>query len=125
MKVAGVEWNIPDSEGAYPIFDVDDDDHQKKMKISQFIKRETDLLILEVTKHLLKDQLLEAVEDAYIRTLRKGDELMYDGRSLFEIVDHLNKTYGVGNKHTLAENMEKFLEKLDPDNELDLYYSKQ
>ena len=68
--------------------------------------------------------MLEAVEDAYIRTLRDGDKLMYDGRSLFKIVDHLNKTYGVGNKHTLAENMDTFLKKPDPDDELDVYYSK-
>ena len=65
------------------------------------------------------------MEDAYIRTLREGDELMYDGRSLFEIINHLNKTYGVGNKHTLAANTERFLIKPDPDNELDVYYSKQ
>ena len=80
---------------------------------------------MEATETLLKDQLLDAVDDAYYRTLREGDELMYDGRTLFEILDHLNKTYGVGDKHTLAENMERFLEKPDMDNELDLYYSKQ
>ena len=125
LKIAGVEWIVPESEGAYPVFDDNDDEHEKKKKISQFIKRETDLLKLEATEVLLKDQLLECVDDAYIRTLREGDELMYDGRSVFELLDHLNTTYGVGDKHTVAANMKKFLEKPDPKEELDVYYSKQ
>ena len=50
---------------------------------------------------------------------------MYDGRSVYEILDHLNTTYGVGDKHTIAANMKKFLEKPDPEDELDVYFSKQ
>ena len=50
---------------------------------------------------------------------------MHDDRTLFEITDHLIKTRGVGDKHTLAENMDRFLEKPDMDDELDIYYSKQ
>ena len=50
---------------------------------------------------------------------------MYDGRSLFEIINHLNKTYGVGDKHTIKENMATFKMNLDMDDHLDLYYSKQ
>ena len=125
LKMSGVAWNVPASEGAYPVFGPNNDEHEKKKKISQFIKRETDLLKLEATEVLLKDQLIECVEDAYIRTLRKGDELMYDGRSVFEILNQLNKTYGVGDKHTIAAKMKKFLEKPDPEEELDVYFSKQ
>ena len=125
LKIAGVAWEVPETEGAYPVFDADDDEHEKKKKISLFIQRETDLLKLEVTETLIKDQLIATVEDAYIRTLHEGDKLMYDGRILFEIVNHLNKTCGVGDKHRLAANTKWFLEKPDPDEEFDVYYSKQ
>ena len=125
LKVAEVAWNVPTLEGAYLVFGANGNEHEKKRKISLFIKRETDLLKLEATKTLLKDQLIECVGDAYIRTVREGDELMYNGRSVFEILDHLNKIYGVGDKHTIAANMKNFLEKPDPDDELDVYFLKQ
>ena len=99
--------------------------HQKKTKISEFILQETDILVVEVTKILLKDQLLEWVDEAYYHTLREGDKLEYDGIYLFELLDHLNKTYGVGDKPTIKANMVTFKQNLDMDKHLDLYYLKQ
>ena len=53
------------------------------MKISKFIVRKTNIIVVEANETLLKDQLLEWVDEAYYRTLQEGDELMYNARSLF------------------------------------------
>ena len=38
----GVDWDVPESEGAYPSFLASDDEQAKKKKITKFIIRETD-----------------------------------------------------------------------------------
>ena len=56
---SGFNWVVSATEGAYPTFDANNDEHDKKVKISKFITRETNILVVEATHTLLKDQLLE------------------------------------------------------------------
>ena len=54
-----VNWNVQVTEGAYPTFDADANEHQHKMKIFKFLIHESNIRIVEATESLLKDQLLE------------------------------------------------------------------
>ena len=51
----------------------------KKIKILAFIIKETDILIVEETHTLFREQLKESVQDWYYRTLHQGDNVEYDG----------------------------------------------
>ena len=50
----GVDWDVPESEGAYPSFLAGDDEQAKKKKIKKFIIRETDIRIVKAAADLLK-----------------------------------------------------------------------
>ena len=54
---SGFDLSVPATEGACPIFDANDNKHDKKVKISNFVTRETNILVVEATHTLLKDQL--------------------------------------------------------------------
>ena len=62
----GEGWDVPESEGAYPNFDANATEQEKKRKISAFIVHEKDINIVEVVGNLLKTQLIESVEGCYI-----------------------------------------------------------
>jgi hypothetical protein len=121
----GEEWNVPASEGAYPNFDGDATEQEKKREISAFIIRETDIKIVEAVGNLLKAQLIESVEECYIRELHEGDFIEYDDRSLLDILQHINEKYAKMDAHILKANLKVFEEEPQMDNPIDDYFAKQ
>ena len=93
---------MPESEGAYPNFETNATEQEKKHKISAFIVRETDIDIVEAVGNLLKAQLSKSAEECYIRELYEGDFIEYDDRSLLDILQHINKTYAKMDAHVLT-----------------------
>ena len=125
LAEAGVEWTVPESEGAYPSFNTNATEQEKKQEISAFIIRETDIKIVEAVGNLLKAQLIESVEECYIRELHQGDFIEYDDRSLFEILQHINKKYAKLDAHILKVSLKVFKEEPQMNNPIDNYFAKQ
>ena len=125
LEEAGVEWTVPISEGAYPNFNANATEQEKKQEISAFIIRETDIKIVEAVGNLLKAQLIESVEECYIRELHQGDFIEYDDRSLFELLQHINEKYAKLDAHILKANLKVFEEEPQMDNPIDDYFAKQ
>ena len=64
----------------------------KKKTISKSIQDETDILIVEVAKELLKGQFIDSIEECYIKELRQGYS-EYNNRPLFELLEHVKTKY--------------------------------
>ena len=120
-----MEWFVPITEGAYPTFDARASETQKKKDILAVIVRETDIKVVKATANLLKAQFIKAIQDCYIRELHEGDHIEYNDRSLFELLDHINKKYAKMDSHILKANRITFAEPPDIDDPIDNYFSKQ
>ena len=66
---AGVAFTVPTSKGAYPMFAAGATRDKKKLVITEFIVSKTDILKAEACKELFKNQLLDAVDEKYLREL--------------------------------------------------------
>jgi hypothetical protein len=66
LKEAGAEWEVPELEGAYPLFATDAIEEEKKREISQFIEREKGIKIVEEVEELLKGMFIEAINKDYV-----------------------------------------------------------
>jgi hypothetical protein len=62
----GKEWHVPESEGAYPNFNIDATEQEKKREIYAVIVCETDIKIVEAVGILLKAHLIESMEDGVL-----------------------------------------------------------
>ena len=87
--------------------------------------RETDIKIVEAVGNLLKAQLIESVEECYIREIHQGDYIEYDDRSLLNILTHIKDKYGNMDAHILKANLKVFGEEPQMDNPIDDYFAKQ
>ena len=72
----------------------------------------------------VKNQLLYAVEDKYLRELwdRYSE---YDDKTVLGLLDHLFTNYAKLDDPVINRNMERFNESLDMDLLIDAYFSKQ
>ena len=86
-------WNVPASQGAYPIFQRRATKTQKKTAISEFIQDETDIKKVSVVEELLKHMLVESIDKSYIMELCQGIR-EYDGVTLRDIIHHVFANYG-------------------------------
>ena len=89
---AGEDWVVPASQGAFPTFPLGADDNTKRKLIAEFLKSEYDIQVVEVVEELLKNQLIEAVDEDYILELKEGIS-EYSGVSLLDILNHLRTEY--------------------------------
>ena len=92
LAEAGEAWNVPESEGAYPIFAAHATENDKKRTISAHIKREKGIKTAKSCERLLINQLLASVDNDYLLELKDGMR-EYQGRTLRELLAHLKK-YG-------------------------------
>jgi len=116
-------WEVPETEGPYPIIDPTLSGEQKKRIIGRFIVRETDIKKAEAVELLLKNQLTDAVDDDYITHLADEDG-EYDDVTIHEILDHLFKRYGKLEVE-VEGTMERFRQPPNFDEEIEIYYKKQ
>lgn len=124
LQRANAAFTVPASKGAYPTFIGGATDDKKKVAIAEFILSETDILKAETCDELLKNQLLDAVEEKYLRELRDRYS-EYDDKSVLELLDHLFANYAKMDDPTINRNMERFNEPPDMDSPIDEYFSKQ
>ena len=124
LQRASVAFTVPTSKGAYPTFVGGATDDEKKVAIADFILSETDILKAETCDELLKNQLLDAVEEKYLRELRDLYS-EYDDKTVLELLDHLFANYVKMDDPTINRNTERFNEPPDMDSPIDEYFSKQ
>ena len=124
LQRASVAFAVPASKGAYPTFAAGATEDQKKVAIAEFILSETDILKAEACDELLKNQLLDAVEEKYFRELRDRYS-EYDNKTVLELLEHLFANYAKMDDPTINRNIERFNEPPDMDAPIDEYFSKQ
>ena len=64
------------------------------------------------------------MDEPYYRTLLQGDKLGYNVRTLFKILNHLNKMYTSHDKHINKANKIAFADNLGMDSHLNLYFAR-
>ena len=124
VQRAGVSFVVPASKGAYPTFAAGATDDEKKIAIAEFIISEQDILKSETCGDLLKNQLLDAVEEKYFRELRDRYS-EYDDKTVLELLEHLFAEYAQMNDTVINMNIERFNEPPDMDLPIDAYFNKQ
>ena len=124
LDEAGVPWEVPETEGAYPTFPDGATTHDKKKVISDFIEREKGIKTVEVTEELLKGQFLEAVDEDYVVEL-KEDLREYDGVPLRKMLRHVKDKYAKMDDDVLTALMAEFDEPPDMSLPIDKYFAKQ
>ena len=67
LREAGESWTVPQSEGSYPTCATGDSEQEKKKRISDFIRTETDIKIVEATQYLLKALFIGCIDKCYIK----------------------------------------------------------
>ena len=123
LAEAGEAWDVPESEGAYPIFQANATENDKKRTISAHIKREKGIKTAKCCERLLINQLLACVDNDYLLELKDGMR-EYQGRTLRELLAHLKK-YGKMDNIVHERVMEDFRRAPDMDAPIDKYYAKQ
>ena len=121
---AGEDWIVPASLGAYPIFAAGGIDDKKKIAVSQFMIDEHDILVVEAMENLLKNQLLELIDEDYILELKEGLS-EYSSVTLVEILTHLRDEYAPMDGVIYMELLAQFREPPDFDAPIDKYLRKQ
>ena len=123
VQRAGVSFVVLASKGTYPIFATGATKDKKKIAIAEFIVSEKDILKAEVCDDLLKKQLLDAVEDKYLRELwDRYSEC--DDQTVLELLDHLFTNYAKLDDPVINRNMERFNEPPNMDLPIDVYFRK-
>ena len=85
---------------------------------------EQDILKTETCGTLLKNQLLDAVKDKYLRELwDRYNE--YGDKTVLELLNHLFANYAKLNEPAINQNLERFNKPPDMDLPIDAYFSKQ
>ena len=69
IETGGAIWNVPTTAVMFPIFPAGANDNKKKRLIAEFVRDETGIKIAEATINLLRNQLLEAVDEEYYMEL--------------------------------------------------------
>ena len=123
LAEAGEAWDVPESEGAYPIFQANATENDKKRTISAHIKREKGIKNAKCCERLLINQLLACVDNDYLLELKDGMR-QYQGRTLRELLAHLKK-YGKMDNIVHERVMEDFRRAPDMDAPIDKYFAKQ
>ena len=79
-------------QGAYPTFAVYATDDDKKLAISEFIRDEHGIKVVDVIRELLKNQFIEAIDEDYILELKQGIQ-EWNGRTLLNLLTHVHLNY--------------------------------
>ena len=115
---------MPKSQGAFPSFPLGADDNIKRKLIAEFLQTEYDIQVVKTVEELLKNQLIEAVDEDYILELKEGIS-EYSGVSLLDILNHLRTEYGPMTDTVFKALMKRFREAPDMNLPIDKYFRKQ
>lgn len=124
IETNGDKWSVPSTAGMFPIFPAGSDDDYKKRLIAEFVRDETGIKTAETTINLLRNQLLEAIDEDYYMELY-DNIYRYDRIKPAEFLDHILKYYAVIDDEVLEHNKTQFDEAPDMSLPIDIYYRKQ
>jgi hypothetical protein len=124
IETGGVAWTVPVTQGIFPIFPAGATDDQKRIIIAEFVRDETGIKTAEVTINLLRNQLLEAVDEEYYMELY-DDVFRYDRVKPVDFLDHILACYADLDDETLEKNKKEFEEPPDMSKPIDVYFRKQ
>ena len=120
----GTNWIVPTTKGAYPTFPTNATDDEKKLAISEFIRDEHGIKVVEAVQELLKNQFIEAIDEDYILELKQGIQ-EWNGRSLLDLLTHVRTNYATMDDLVYNDIMKRFSEPPDMDLPIDKYFTKQ
>ena len=120
----GFNWTVPTSLGAYPTFPTNATDDEKKLAISEFIRDEHGIKVVDAIQELLKNQFIEAIDEDYILELKQGIQ-EWNGRTLLDLLTHVRTNYATMDDLVYNDIMKKFAEPPDMDLPIDKYFTKQ
>ena len=89
---AGVDWSVPNTQGAYPTFPADATTEEKKRCISEFIEQEKGIKIVAKVEELLKAKFLDAIDKDFA-VEQKEYMREYDGIPLKKLLQHVKEKY--------------------------------
>ena len=124
IETNGDKWSVPPTAGMFPMFPAGADDDYKKRLIAEFVRDETGIKTAETTINLLRNQLLEAIDEDYYMELY-DNIYRYDRIKPAEFLDHILKYYAVIDDEVLEHNKTQFDEAPDMSLPIDIYYRKQ
>ena len=124
IKSNGAKWTIPATGGMFPTFRAGDNDYDKKRAIAEFVRDETGIKNAESTINLLRNQLLEAIDEDYYMELHDSI-YRYDRILPVDLLEHILKYYAVIDDEVLEANKKEFDEPPDMSLPIDIYYRKQ
>ena len=124
ITTGGVNWTVPESAGMFPFFPPGATDDTKKQIIAEFVRDETGIKVTDATINLLRNQLIEAVDEDYYMELY--DNLFrYDRIEPVVFLEHILKHYAVIDDDVLEANTKEFNNPPDMSLPIDIYFRKQ
>jgi len=124
IETGGATWTVPATSGIFPTFPPGASDAEKKIRIAEFVRDETGIKTNECTINLLRNQLLEAVDEEYYMELY-DNIFRYDRVDPADFLSHILKYYAAIDDDVLEENKKAFEEPPDMSQPIDLYFRKQ
>ena len=124
IETGGATWTVPATSGMFPTFPPNSNDATKKRIIAEFVRDETGIKTAEVTINLLRNQLIEAVDEEYYMELY-DNIFRYDRVNPADFLAHILKYYAVIDDDVLEANKKEFEEAPDMSQPIDVYFRKQ
>ena len=124
LTETGNTWTVPTTAGVYPTFPATATDTEKKQIVAAFIRDEKGIVTAELVEELLRNLVLEAVNDEYYMEL-KHSIFGYNRVTVSDLLDHLFTNYANIDDQTLMANKDRFAEPPDLSKPIDVYFHKQ
>ena len=120
----GEVWSVPTSQGMFPNFAANATDTEKKRVVAEFVRDEKGIKTAKMVGKLLRNQLLEAVEEDYYMELEHAI-YKYDRVTVFDLMEHLLVNYADIDDELIATNRAEFEKEPDMAAPIDVYFRKQ
>ena len=117
-------WAIPASAGVYPTFPAAANETMKRKLMSTFISTERGIRQWEATSNLLRNQLLQAIDEEYYAELY-DPIFRYETVRPNDFLAHILNNYAEIDDEVLEQNKKEFQEPPDLSLPIDVYYRKQ
>ena len=99
-------------------------DDEKKLAISEFIRDEHGIKVVDAVRELLKIQFIEAIDEDYILELKQGIQ-EWNGCTLIDLLIHVRLNYVTMDDIVYNSITKSFAEPPDMDLPIDKYFTKQ
>ena len=124
IESGGSTWTVPTTGGMFPTFPTNADDATKKRRIAEFVRDETGIKTNKCVVNLLRNQLLEAIDEEFYMELY-NDVFRYDRIDPADFLSHILKYYAVIDDDVLEDNKKEFEQPPNMSQPIDLYFRKQ